>query len=537
MTNQNGNFFGSDTDQQQQHFPLTLRDIVQAVFRQKRVAIICFSLLLVATILYCFVLPPKYESETKILIQKETRLDPTVSTLAEQQLPNMAVQPVTEEDINSEVEVILSDDVLHKVVASIGADNMKAPGIPNPFSWVTALIEGNDPQKRIAKEVDDLQHRLDVEPVKKSNIITITYARRSAPLVTKVLSALDEAYIEKNMHVHRPSGQFQFFDEKTNEYWAQLKAAEDQLRKFSQAPGAVKPDLARDIALQKLSNFDASLHDTHALISSTQDRIHMLEKEETTVPDRETTTSRRLDNADLMMQMKNQLLTLELKRTDLLTKFQPDYRPVQEVEEEITKTKAAIAAENHTPLRDDSTDVDPAHQWVETELTKARADLKGLEAQATATKTNIHEYQTFTHDLENKEITAEDLQRDIKAAEGNYLLYLQKREEARISDALDKSHILNATITEPPTAPVLPKHSPFLLAAIGLVASFVVTAGLVFTLDYVDPSFRTPREIEAILDLPVVAAVPLHTNGNGRKGKKSGNAQPHDNMTEFSIRA
>jgi len=534
MTKHEDNLFASNTDHQH---PLTLRDIAQAVFRHKRAVIICFSTLFVATILYCFVLPPKYESETKILIQKDTRLDPMVSTLAEQQLPMMAHSEVTEEDINSEVEVILSDDVLHKVVATLGADNMKAPGIPDPMSLVMGLIDGNDPKKKVARLVDDLQHRLDVEPVKKSNIITITYAKRSPTLVTKVLRALDDAYIEKNMQVHRPSGQFEFFEEKTNDYRNKLAAAEDQLLKFSQAPGAVKPGLARDIALQKLSEFSANLHDTRALIADTQDRIHMLEKEEATVPERLTTSSRRLDNPELMMQMKNALLTLELKRTELLSKFQPDYRPVQEVEQEISKTKAAIAAENSALLRDDTTDVDPAHTWVETELAKARADLKGLEARATATEQNIREYQAVTHDLQNKEITAEDLQRDVKAAEGNYLLYLQKREEARIADALDKSHILNATIAEPPTAPILPKHSPFLLAFIGLVASVTVSLGLAFTLDFVDSSFRTPREIEAALNLPVLAAVPLHDNRNG--GKENGNGRPYEDLdiTEPSMRA
>jgi uncharacterized protein involved in exopolysaccharide biosynthesis len=531
MTKHEDNLFASNTDEQH---PLTLRDIVQAVFRHKRAVIICFSALFVATILYCFVLPPKYESETKILIQKDTRLDPVMSTLSEQQVPVSSNQ-VSEEEINSEVEVILSDDVLHKVVASLGAENMKTPGIPNPLSWVTALFEGNDPRKKVAEQVDDLKHRLDVEPVKKSNVITITYAKRSPTLVTKVLRALDDVYLDKNMQVHRPSGQFEFFEEKTNDYRNKLAAAEDQLLKFSQAPGAVKPDMARDIALQKLSNFDATLHDTRALIASAQDRIQMLEKEQATVPERMTTSSRRLDNPELMGQMKNALLTLELKRTELLSKFQPDYRPVQEVEQEISKTKAAIAAENSALLRDDTTDVDPAHQWVDTELTKARADLKGLEAQATATEHNIREYEAVTHDLQNKEITAEDLQRDVKAAEGNYLLYLQKREEARIADALDKSHILNATVTEPPTSPILPKRSPFLLALIGLVASVTVSLGLAFTLDFVDSSFRTPREIEAALNLPVLAAVPVHDNRNGRT--ENGNGRPHADITELSLRS
>ncbi len=49
--------------------------------------------------------------------------------------------------------------------------------------------------------------------------------------------------------------------------------------------------------------------------------------------------------------------------------------------------------------------MDPAHEWIETELAKAKADLKGLEARNTATEENIREYQAVTHDLQNKEIT------------------------------------------------------------------------------------------------------------------------------------
>ena len=44
----------------------------------------------------------------------------------------------------------------------------------------------------------------------------------------------------------------------------------------------------------------------------------------------------------------------------------------------------------------------------------------------------------------------------MKTAEDNYLLYLRKREEARISDALDGKKIVNVTIAEAATVPVLP---------------------------------------------------------------------------------
>jgi uncharacterized protein involved in exopolysaccharide biosynthesis len=530
MTNHEDNLFASGTDQP----PLSRRDIVEAGFRHKGAMLLCFGTLVVAAILYCFVLTPKYQFETKILVQKE-RLDPVVST--DQQAP-ITHDDVTEQDLNSEIELINSDDVLRKVAAAVDLENVKVPGVPNPIGLLVGLFTHDTPAEKTAKAVIKLQKDLDIEEVKKSNIITITYDKRDIHLGTRVLRALDAAYLEKHYQVHRPSGQYQFFEEKTADYRNNLAGAEDQLRKFSQASGSVNPQLARDIALQSLSTFDASLHQTRAAIADAQNRIDTLKKEEAAIPARMTTSSRRTDNAPLLSQLKDTLLTLELKRNELLSKFQPDYRPVQEVEQEIAKTKAAIAVEDSTPLRDETTDTDPTHQWIENELAKATADLKGLQAQASATEHNVREYQAVTHDLQNKEITAEDLTREVKAAEQNYLLYLKKREESRIADALDKTHILNVSIAEPPTTPALPKHAPALIFLICTFVAAMVSVGLVFLLEFMNSSFRTPREIEAVLNLPVLAAVPQsESNGNGnRRGwDKHGNGWGHDDITEPSV--
>ena len=56
-------------------------------------------------------------------------------------------------------------------------------------------------------------------------------------------------------------------------------------------------------------------------------------------------------------------------------------------------------------------------------------------------------------------VDQQDLILAAKAEEDDSLLYLHKREEARIGDALDQRRILNVAIVEPPVAPALPVHS------------------------------------------------------------------------------
>jgi uncharacterized protein involved in exopolysaccharide biosynthesis len=101
--------------------------------------------------------------------------------------------------------------------------------------------------------------------------------------------------------------------------------------------------------------------------------------------------------------------------------------------------------------------------------------------------------------------------RSAKSAEENYMLYLRKQEEARISDAMDRKRILNATVAEAPTVPAFPSSPNWILnLGLGLVLAFGVSLGLAFAVDYSDSSFRTPDEVENYLEVKVLAALPLN---------------------------
>ena len=65
-----------------------------------------------------------------------------------------------------------------------------------------------------------------------------------------------------------------------------------------------------------------------------------------------------------------------MKRTQLLTKFEPSHRLVQEVDQQITQTEATIAAENALPLRDETTDKNAHYEWAQSELQQSQVQLK-----------------------------------------------------------------------------------------------------------------------------------------------------------------
>jgi tyrosine-protein kinase Etk/Wzc len=230
------------------------------------------------------------------------------------------------------------------------------------------------------------------------------------------------------------------------------------------------------------------------------------------LPQRTTTQIRTADNPELLRALKASLLDLELKKTQLLTKFEPSHRLVQEVNEQILQAKSAIAAEKTTPVRDETTDKDTQYEWAKGELQKARVEMKGLQARESATGAELNEYRNLAQKLGDDAITQDDLTSNEKAAEESYLLYVKKREEARVGDALDDGGIVNVAIAERPVVPALPVWPPGIVVLAGFIAACGTGAGAAFVADRLDPALRTPEEVLACLDLPVLASLPATTD-------------------------
>lgn len=305
------------------------------------------------------------------------------------------------------------------------------------------------------------------------------------------------------------------------------------MKAFSDQQGGVSPQLARDITLQKLNEFGANLQQTYADIASTQTRIDSLEKQAGVTPERLTTQSSATDDVQVLQGMKNTLISLELKRTELLTKYQPTYPLVQEVDKQIADTRTSIAHEEAKPLKAETTDRNPTYAWINEELAKAKADEAGLQARAASLKAVVEQYQETARTLEQKGIQQQDLLRQVKTDEENYLLYQHKREEARMTDALDRKRILNVAIAEQPVPPSIQTNTRWVVLLAGILLALGGPIAVAFVLEYTNSSFRTPSEVFSELNIPVLAAVPheafaFSSNGDGnRNGNGNGNGNGH----------
>jgi len=484
----------------------TWRDMATPIFRQRRIALLIFCGILGGTILAALFMPRKYQAEMKIFVNRdraETVVTPDLNTAV------APVPSVSQEDMNSEVELLTSRDLLEKVVLSCGLER-------EPASWWTRLTErlagdGDSPAARLAESERALRSALTIEPLQNTTIIRVAYPARNPKRAQRVLQTLATLYQEKHAAVHRPSGTLAFFDQQTATYQDELASAEARRIDFDRKEGVVDPQVQQQLALDQLSKFQAELQQDRSNAYAADARAGALRVEEASAPKRQTTEMRQAGNAQLLAELRSTLLSLELKRTDMLVKYAPSYPPVKDVESQIADTKKAIQTAEHSPVSEVTTDRVPAQDWIATELARAEADRAEYAAQAASIARTVRHYQSVAQQLDQIADTQTDLTRTVKTAQDNYLLYLRKREEARISDALDERRIVNVTLAEAPTIPALPAtHTGWLLFG-GLFAAGITSISAAYAADRMDSSFRTPDELNRYLDLKVLAAIPQST--------------------------
>jgi uncharacterized protein involved in exopolysaccharide biosynthesis len=468
---------------------ISLRDVVAPIFRHRRLVLYSFLAILLGAILASIFLPKQYQAEMKILVKRE-RIDETVTSNKATVLE--AHPEVTEEQVQSEVELIRSRDLLENVARESGI----------------VSAGGETSSVTLAKAVRDLQNHLQIEPLKKTNLISISYRTGDPVLAARVLNVLANLYLQKHLDVHRLPGTFDFFQKQTERYRNELATSEEQLVGFDRTAGVVSPELEKEMSLRKQSEYESSLRQARADIAETTERIRSLEAQISKTSPRTTTQERVSDNPILLQQMKSTLLTLELKRTELLTKFSPEYLPVREVDKQIEQTRLAIETAEKAPLHEETTDNDPTYAWMRAEQAKDRTQLIALQARVQALAPIVESYRVETRSLDEKGATKQDLVRAAKTAEENYLLYSQKEEEARIADALDRNRIVNVAVAEVATVPALPVHSSRYIFLLGVMLAACFSLALGFIADFVDPSFQTPQDLRNALDIPVLAAVP-----------------------------
>lgn len=492
----------------------SVRDFLTVVFKRKRLILSFFLTTVIVTALGTFLSSPTYEAHASILVKKASAEVPLVPKESSQ----LIISQVSEEDLNSEMTILKSRQAIEDTLHGLGVDeSWRREGLlARAWKGVAGLL-GAPRLAYFDEMVLQLEKKIDVRPIRKSNVLEVSYRHTDPEWATKVVQGLTERYLARRAEVYQSPQAVAFFDDETRTAAARLQKAEQALNTYSNEAGVSVLGLVGDqqslaaekeATLRRLADFEKELGEASVQVRQQTERVAALEAQLASEPER-LRSSLRLNQDPTTEELERALVALQLKRDALVRDFTPENRQVRDVEEQIQATQERLKGAEERVASINRTEINPIYQGIKAQALSARADLTGARARYESLRAQVASQRQQMDTLTRKGLTTDGLRRETKAAEDAYMLYQKKHEEARISAAMDQQKIVNVSIAQPaqrPLRPVGPRKALNLL--LGLLLGALGGLGLAFVSEYFDHSLTTGRDLEARVGIPLLGAIP-----------------------------
>lgn len=150
------------------------------------------------------------------------------------------------------------------------------------------------------------------------------------------------------------------------------------------------------------------------------------------------------------------------------------------------------------------------YQEAEKEKLKTEADLQAQLAKHETLRTQLNQVNGEIQSMDLKEKELVNLKRESTINDKNYLAYVEKVEEARISDDMNRQKMSNVSVIQAANAPEKPiKPKKTLNIIIGIILGATSGLGYAFFSEFTSQSISTPESLEKRLGLPVLTTVAL----------------------------
>ena len=415
--------------------------------------------------LVTLVLPRRYESRMKLLVNNE-RADLVITP---DKGPSMApIAEVDEAEVNSEMELLRSRDILQAIVNDARLYQPYEKGKPVTPS-----------RRSVERAVLRLEKDLNVSALRKTNIIEVRYKAGNPDQAAFVLTDLTNRYLTKHLLVHSAPGTYKFFTDEVAQYRSQWVQAQVALSDFHRQKHLFAMDQQQTAVIARLETVDAQLKDLHAQIEEQRSRLDQDNQQLAQTSERVTTQVKQVPNLMAAQQLETMLTQLRNKRIDMAMKFKPGDRLLVELDHEIESTSQSLAAVRNGPAAERTSDLDTLHESLKADIARGQVALSGFETRRAAVAAMRGGYLQQLSGMDKDSIQLRGLEQNEKEAEDNYLLYTRRLQESKLSNSLDREKFSNVAVIEKPISipiPVSPKLGLNLAvgAAMGIFLSLLL---------------------------------------------------------------
>jgi polysaccharide biosynthesis transport protein len=450
---------------------------------------------------------PLYEAKALIEIEKENPNIVTAGDLFE-------IDSVNSTFLETQYKVLETESLSRRVIRDLGLDRLNEFNPPRHW-WslpqaglsrsLTTSASASSPapdSDAVYNSLNVFKDRLDIEPLKQSRLVQVSFESRDSVLAARVVNSLTANYIDQNLELRWDAA------EKASEWLSQqlvgvkvkLEKSEDEMQSYARDNGLLflesEKGTTENIVDSRLRELEAALTVAQADRIQKESLYRLVEAGDAgalpTV----------FDNHE-MQELTLRLADFEAQRAQLQSTFAPDYPKLKQLQSEI----------------------DEAQQTLDTERTRGAKHIEDDYFAAVRRESLLQ--QTFAgaqndaNGIAEKSVQYNILKREVDTNRGLYDGLLDRLKQAGIAGGLKESNIRIVDAAVPPKKPSTPRVP--LNLSLGLLVGLALGIGAAFLQEHFDNSLKTTEDVERILQLPALAMIPSVESLNGHSVYGSSN--------------
>lgn len=431
-------------------------------------------------------------------------------------------------DTNADFQKIKAENgtsAMRSMLKAVGLAREEAkPAVPNSETnsedSSNTLVSADEIAEavRLAPYVEIIKKNLGVEPVRESRVtvkdtrlIEVTFTNSNAELAAFVANAICETFTSYNQEKRSGTSRktSDFLQSRISDLQSEIRADEIKLVDLKREVGILKTTGEQTIELERLAGLNrdrlaAELERTNAesdllAVKNSPEKLRSLveaasarfitEKENSTINFRNDTEKKIAD--------------LTAQKEKLLQEFKEGADPVREIDLQIASQQATldrVIGKNNAEIGEYRK---RASEDLLNNLQTAYAKAKEKESSIRAA---FDEQYAKAQGQNSGAVTIKLLEQNIEANKG-FLDKLREQQSSNdVSSQGSDNNISVAGFAIPNNIPVGPRR--LMTVAAAFLLSILFGMGLALFLEYLDDTIRTVEEIESVLQLPALAAIP-----------------------------
>ena len=488
---------------------IDLMDYWRVVVRRKWVVITFAGAIIFFTAVFSFLVTPQYKSTATLLIEEESS---RILSIDE----TLGYEPRVVQDLrgyNTQLRLLKSKSLAERIARKLNLVARPEFGAMRKsktsliaglkyivtFKWISSGKNRDEESGSLAPEspysaiANALSNGIEVNPVKDTKLVEVSFTLASATLATEIVNSLAEEFINFSIEKRFSTTQqaSDFLTETIASLRDDLAAKDRELQRYGQE---------KDIMF--LSETESATVSTFASLSAARDQA-MLERIRAEAEYRELTNLEgeslpQLISDPAIQQLKTEFTTLRAEYDEKSRLLKPEHPEMVRIKARLDSLKteigkAAVAAEAKVRAAQQN------EATINAQLNRQKADVAKM-------KNNAILYNSIKSEVESKRRLLNTL--------------LERQSETQLSAQLRGLSTSNISIidrAEVPKKPVSPDKKNNLLMA--LLIGLFGGVGLCFLFDYLDDTIKGPDDVEKLAGLPSLGVIPYLPPEGLRKSK------------------